>query len=186
MQVITRTPNVDAQLFPWLAHHIAKGPDPAVDAYWCTNMPTSASRCETRIVKYRANHRSSVWLLGLYLLVKPNREVAHFLWRWVTSLPSQLFDCQRLESCRDRSKGGEKKTTSLPPTPPWSQFHWTTCHPVRPNHAIQASPWANKDLFQARPQWDGAEQKQSVPLGCSLVLSAAPLALPAAQADSAV
>lgn len=56
----------------------------------------------------------------------------------------------------------------LPPTPPRSQLQWTTCHPVQPSHAIQASPWANKDPFQASPHCDRAEQKQSVPLGCSL------------------
>lgn len=56
----------------------------------------------------------------------------------------------------------------LPPTPPRSQLHSTTCHPVQPSHAIQASPWANKDPFQASPHCDRAEQKQSVPLGCSL------------------
>lgn len=66
-----------------------------------------------------------------------------------------------------------KKTTKNPCLHPWSQLHETTCHPVRPSHAIQASPWANKDLFQASPQCDRAEQKQSVPLGCSLVLAAA-------------
>jgi len=39
---------------------------------------------------------------------------------------------------------------------------------VQPSRAILASPWANKDPFQASPYCDRAEQKQSVPLGCSL------------------
>lgn len=63
-------------------------------------------------------------------------------------------------------KGLQQKVQ--PPTPPRSQLHQTTCHPVQPSHAILASPWANKDPFQASPYCDHAEQKQSVPLGCSL------------------
>lgn len=67
----------------------------------------------------------------------------------------------------DRGKGPVEKKVQ-PPTPPWSQLYQTTCHPLQPSHAILASPWANKDPFQASPYCDHAEQKQSVPLGCSL------------------
>lgn len=92
------------------------------------------------------------------------RGAAHRLQLWMTSLLLELHG--RVEVGKTGAKGLQEKVQ--PPTPPQSQLQQTTCHPVQPSHGIQASPWANKDPFQASPYCDHAEQKRSVPLGRSL------------------
>lgn len=142
----------------WFAHPVATDPD----MYMLVSTPLS-NLFEPCNQYYHALCCS--FRLFPYYLVRPNREVGHFLRCWVTSLLPQLHDWLEVGKTGGQRPCGKKV---LPPTPPRSQLRWTACHPVQPSHAIQASPWANKDPFQASPHCDRAEQKQSVPLGCSL------------------